>query len=478
MPISSPLKIYSSLSKEKTQFETLQQNKVAMYVCGITVYDYCHIGHARMLVAFDIIYRHLRHLGYEVDYVRNITDVDDKIFARAKENNEDYKELSQRFIDLMHEDEAALNIERPNQEPRATEYMQEIIELIRRLEDKGVAYQGDNGDVYFAIDKFSDYGKLSRRRPEELLVGSRIEAEQAKNNPLDFVLWKMAKEGEAFWESPWGNGRPGWHIECSAMSTSCLGDTLDIHGGGSDLMFPHHENEIAQSEAATHQTFANYWMHCGSVRVNQEKMSKSLNNFFTIRDVLKDYHSEVIRYFLSASHYRSPINYSLENLNLAKKELDKFYQALLPFESFLVSEGKISHPENSLEEGQLNVDLSEKFDQAMNDDFNSAQAIAVMFETQKLIGNTEESKKFLFAQQLKGFGQRLGFLYQKPSEYFQAVQANENVLSPEVIESLIEERIAARNNKNWARGDEIRDDLNAAGIILEDAGGKTTWKRK
>lgn len=458
------LSIYNSLSKEKSTFSPLNANKVSMYVCGITVYDYCHIGHARMLVAFDIIYRHLVYLGYHVNYVRNITDVDDKIFARAHENNEDYKVLSQRFIDCMHEDEKALNISAPNIEPRATEYMQEIIDLILVLEKKGVAYQGSNGDVYFAIDKFADYGKLSRRKPEELLVGARIEAEKAKLNPLDFVLWKMAKTGEAFWESPWGKGRPGWHIECSAMSTSCLGNSLDIHGGGSDLMFPHHENEIAQSEAATGEHFAKYWAHCGPVRVNKEKMSKSLNNFFTIRDVLKDFHPEVVRYFLSASHYRSPINYSIDNLNLAKKEIDKFYQAILSFENEL--DGELEKDES----------LQLKFDSAMNDDFNSAQAIAVMFELLKKVSSSDKNKKLALVKQLKSFGQRLGFLFVKPSEYFQGT-SSESEINAEAIEALIQERQQARKEKNWARGDEIRDVLLEKGIVLEDADGKTTWKR-
>ncbi len=458
------LSIYSSLSKEKSLFSPQIPGKVSMYVCGITVYDYCHIGHARMLVAFDMIYRHLCYLGYDVKYVRNITDVDDKIFARANESGEDYKSLSERFIQFMHEDERSLNIAKPVVEPRATQYMKDIIVLIQTLEQKGFAYQGSNGDVFFAIDKFREYGKLSRRKPEELLVGARIEAEQAKNNPLDFVLWKMAKAGEASWQSPWGDGRPGWHIECSAMSTSCLGDTLDIHGGGSDLMFPHHENEIAQSEAATGKQFAKVWMHCGAVRVNKEKMSKSLGNFFTIREVLKSYHPEVVRYFLSSSHYRSPINYSEDNLNLAKKELDRFYQALLPFEQEL---------EGSFEE---NTALRDKFDAAMNDDFNSAQAIAVMFELLKLLPTVQESDKLNLLRQLKSFGNRLGFLFCKPSDYFQAVVA-ESDLSAEQIEALIAERNQARADKNWARADEIRAVLQNANVVLEDAGGKTSWKR-
>lgn len=464
------LSIYNSLTKEKSIFTPLQANKVAMYVCGITVYDYCHIGHARMLVAFDIIYRHLLHLGYDVNYVRNITDVDDKIFARANENGEDYKSLSQRFIDCMHEDEIALNICPPKIEPRATEYMQEIIDLISVLEKKGVAYQGSNGDVYFAIDKFKEYGKLSRRKPEELLVGARIEAEKAKKNPLDFVLWKMAKQGEAFWQSPWGNGRPGWHIECSAMSTSCLGNSLDIHGGGSDLMFPHHENEIAQSEAATGEHFANYWMHCGPVRVNKEKMSKSLNNFFTIREVLKDYHPEVVRYFLSASHYRSPISYSTENLELAKKEVDKFYRI---FEKFDFCFENVSQSDK-----YSFTAFRTYFDEAMNDDFNTPRAISIMFNAYKQVAHEIDNvAKIQLLRLITEFGRRLGFFYLGYQDYFQTANEHSD-LSAEAIETFIQERQEARANKNWARGDEIRDLLLEKGIMLEDAGGKTTWKRK
>ena len=466
------LKIYDSMRREKSAFIPLQQNKVAMYVCGITVYDYCHIGHARMLVSFDLIYRHLMHLGFDVTYVRNITDVDDKIFARANERGEDYKILSERFIQTMHEDERALNILPPSQEPRATAYMKEIIALIQRLEARGCAYQGSNSDVYFAIDKFAEYGKLSKRKVEDLLVGHRIEAEKAKNNPLDFVLWKMAKAGEASWPSPWGEGRPGWHIECSAMSTSTLGDTLDIHGGGSDLMFPHHENEIAQSEAATGHMFARNWMHCGPVRVDEEKMSKSLNNFFTIREVLKEYHREVLRYFLSSSHYRSPINYSKSNLELAKKELDRFYQALLqqtPGSEVFVSDNKTRG-------------FEQKFDAAMNDDFNSAQAIAHMFELLKTLGvETDLQQKNNYILLLKHFGNRLGFLCENPRNYFQAVLAesdNADALSAAAIEQYIVERNAARTSKDWARADQIRAVLDKAGIVLEDSNGVTSWKRK
>ncbi len=466
------LKIYDSMRREKSAFVPLQENKVAMYVCGITVYDYCHVGHARLLATFDLIYRHLQHLGFDVTYVRNITDVDDKIFARARENGENYKALSERFIGFMHEDEASLNILPPGKEPRATGYMQEIINLIRRLEEKGCAYQGSNGDVYFAIDKFAEYGKLSKRKVEDLLVGHRIEAEKAKNNPLDFVLWKMAKAGEASWPSPWGEGRPGWHIECSAMSTSTLGDTLDIHGGGSDLIFPHHENEIAQSEAATGHVFANYWMHCGSVRVNEEKMSKSLNNFFTIREVLKEYHPEVLRFFLSSSHYRSPINYSEDNLQLARREVDKFYRLFEKFD-FCYEDSKSS------EQYKFNA-FRTYFNEAMDDDFNTPRAIAVMFNAHKqVMSEMDEQAKPQLMRLIVEFGRRLGFLYLNYHDYFQSALASEsNGLSPHEIEKLISERNEARAQKDWARADKVRATLDSAGIILEDSNGKTTWKRK
>lgn len=465
------LNIYSSMSKTKSPFKPMQEGKVAMYVCGITVYDFCHIGHAKLLVTFDVVYRHLLHLGYDVRYVRNITDIEDKIFARAKENGEDYKALSDRFIAHMHEDEESLNILKPTLEPRATGFIAEIIALIERLIENGCAYQADNGDVYFELDKFEQYGKLSRRKTEDLLVGDRIDVEKAKKNPLDFVLWKMAKPGEAMWASPWGDGRPGWHIECSAMSTSTLGDTLDIHGGATDLVFPHHENEIAQSEAATGKELANNWMHCGVVRVDKEKMSKSLGNFFTIRDVLKKYHREVIRYFLTASHYRSTINYSDDNLNLAKTELSRFYQGIRSLDLTRVLEP-------SVDISAALKDFDKRFDESMNDDFNTAKAIAVMFEVLKNISAaSDDDEKTILGQCLVRFGQRLGFLFENAEDFFKNAPGENNV-DAELIEQLIVERKEVRENKNWARADEIRDELDALGVLLEDLDGKTTWKLK
>lgn len=353
------LQIYNTLSKTKEVFTPLVGNQVRMYVCGMTVYDYCHLGHGRSMVAFDVITRWLRHRGYDLTYVRNITDIDDKIINRANENGEPFDVLTERMIAAMHEDEARLNILKPDQEPRATDHIAGMHAMIQTLIDKGYAYAPGNGDVYYRVGKFAGYGKLSRRRVEDLRIGARIEPGEAKEDPLDFVLWKGAKPGEPSWSSPWGEGRPGWHIECSVMSTCCLGDSFDIHGGGNDLEFPHHENEIAQSEAATGKPYAKSWLHCGMITINGEKMSKSLGNFFTIREVLEKYHPEVVRYLLIASHYRSPINYSEENLREAKAALDRFYNALKGL------------PEAAPAEA---AEYVERFAAAMDDDFNTAGA--------------------------------------------------------------------------------------------------------
>ncbi|MDX1369683.1 cysteine--tRNA ligase, partial [Pseudomonas sp.] len=359
------LSIYNTLTKSKDVFKPLLDNQVRLYVCGMTVYDFCHIGHARVMVAFDVVTRWLRHRGYEVTYVRNITDIDDKIIRRANDNGEPFEALVERMIAAMHEDEARLNVLRPDQEPRATEHIAGMHAMIQTLIDKGFAYAPGNGDVYYRVGKFVGYGKLSRKKIEDLKVGARIEVDEAKQDPLDFVLWKGVKPGEPSWPSPWGAGRPGWHIECSVMSTCCLGETFDIHGGGPDLVFPHHENEIAQSEAATGKLYANAWMHAGAVRVDGEKMSKSLGNFFTIREVLEKYHPEVVRYLLVSSHYRSPINYSEDSLKEAKGALERFYNALkgLP----------VAAPAG----GEAFV---ERFGAAMDDDFNTAEALAVLFD--------------------------------------------------------------------------------------------------
>lgn len=460
------LKIYNTLTAQKEVFQPIEANKVKMYVCGMTVYDYCHIGHARVLVSFDVITRYLRHIGYDVTYIRNITDVDDKIFARAAENGEAYDVLTQRFIDAMHEDEAALSVISPDQEPRATAHIQDIINMIQRLIANEHAYAADNGDVYYAIDKFKDYGKLSKRNTDELLAGARVDVEKHKRNPLDFVLWKAAKTGEASWESPWGAGRPGWHIECSAMSTCCLGDTFDIHGGGPDLKFPHHENEIAQSEGATGKKYVNYWMHAGAVRVNKEKMSKSLGNFFTIREVLEKYPAEVIRYFLVSSHYRSQVDYSEDNLVEANATLDRLYQSLRGLSG------------SDFSSKELEQSYVARFTAAMDDDFNTPEALAVMFD---LVRELNVARKdgietiAKLATTLKTLGEALGILQLDPEAYFKG-ESSEGLSNAE-IDQLVQDRTDARTHKNWAESDRIRDLLLDQGITLDDSKEGTSWRR-
>ncbi len=387
------LAIYNSLSRRKEPLEPIEPGLVKLYVCGMTVYDYCHLGHARVMVVFDTVVRHLRHAGYRVMYVRNITDIDDKIIKRAQDNGELTTALTQRFIDAMHEDEDALKVLRPDFEPRATQSIGEMIAMIETLIERGYAYVGTNGDVYYAVQKFASYGRLSGKNPDELRAGERVAVEEAKRDPLDFVLWKMAKPGEPSWESPWGLGRPGWHIECSTMSTGCLGAHFDIHGGGMDLQFPHHENEIAQSEGATGQPFVNVWMHNGFVRVNEEKMSKSLGNFFTVREVLRRYRSETVRFFILNSHYRSPLNYSDESLDEADAALTRLYTALRGV------------PPGSA--GASDPRFRQHFDGAMTDDFNTAEAIAVLFDLAREINKRRESDPEQ-AGQLAGLLRELG----------------------------------------------------------------------
>jgi len=460
------LMIYNTLTRSKEIFTPLEPGKIRMYVCGITVYDYCHLGHGRMLLAFDVITRYLRARGYDVTYVRNITDIDDKILRRAAENGEPYNALTARFIDIMHEDERRLDVLPPSIEPRATQHIGDIISLVERLIAKGFAYRADNGDVYYAVDQFSDYGKLSGKKPEELLAGARIEIDEAKRDPRDFALWKAAKPNEeAVWNSPWGPGRPGWHIECSAMSTSCLGDTFDIHGGGGDLQFPHHENEIAQSEAATGKHYANYWIHNGAVRVDGEKMSKSLNNFFTIREILDKYDAEVVRYLLISSHYRSEIDYSQESLQEARNGLDRFYNALKDHADVApASQDELTRSS-----------FYDRFILAMDDDFNTREALSAMYDlVRDLNSEADATAKRNLASQLKALGQILGILRRNPHEYLQAGVA----LSSEQIEALIAERLQARTDKNFVRSDEIRDELKAKGVVLEDSKGGTTWRRE
>ncbi|PPI83110.1 cysteine--tRNA ligase [Marinobacter maroccanus] len=460
------IRIYNTLTQQKEEFRPIEPGKVRMYVCGMTVYDYCHLGHARVLVAFDVITRYLRHRGYEVNYVRNITDIDDKILRRADENGEPYSELTDRMIKAMHEDEARLGVLSPDEEPRATAYIDEIIAMIHKLIASGHAYAADNGDVYFAVDSFDDYGKLSKKKLEDLLAGARVDVQEAKRSPADFALWKAAKAGEVSWPSPWGDGRPGWHIECSAMSTCCLGDTFDIHGGGPDLLFPHHENEIAQSECATGHTFVNTWMHAGAIRVNKEKMSKSLGNFFTIREIMEKYPAEVVRYFLVSSHYRSQVDYSEENLAEAGRTLTRLYHALRG----IVPAKAADVPES---------EHDQRFAEAMDDDFNTAGAIAVLHAVANEInqhrrdGREEDAKRS--AAILVRLGGVLGLLQQDPEAFFQADTGGE--LSAEDIEALIQARADARKAKDFAEADRIRDELLEKGIILDDSREGTTWRK-
>jgi cysteinyl-tRNA synthetase len=453
------LQIFNTETGSKEIFKSIDENKVGIYVCGMTVYDFCHIGHARVMVVFDTIVRHLRNLGYEVNYVRNITDIDDRIINRALENKEDIQTLTARFIDAMHEDEKALNVLCPDEEPRATDNIQEIEVMITKLVDKGHAYQADNGDVYFSVKSANEYGRLSGKNVDELDAGARVEINVAKKDPLDFVLWKSAKANEPAWNSAWGNGRPGWHIECSAMATKCLGNHFDIHGGGMDLTFPHHENEIVQSECATGEKFVNTWIHCGFVRIDDEKMSKSLGNFFTIGEVIKKYHPEVIRYFLLASHYRSPVNYSTENLDLAKASISRLYSALelvKPREECI---------ENSIFEKQFIV--------AMNDDFNTPQALSVLFELAKEVNKTNSKG---LATLLKKLANQIGLLEQEATIFFKSQPSNSKFTEHKIL-SLIAERAEARKNKKFSRSDEIRDELLKNKIELLDSSEGTSWRR-
>ncbi|MDH5546965.1 MAG: cysteine--tRNA ligase [Gammaproteobacteria bacterium] len=463
------LQIYNSLTREKEEFKPIDPANVRMYVCGMTVYDFCHIGHARVLVVFDVVYRYLKHVfgDQHVTYIRNITDIDDKIIQRANQNGEPFSALTERFIEEMNRDADGLGVLRPDQEPQATGHMPQILEMIEALISNGHAYAAKNGDVYYDVSKFENYGKLSGRNLEEDRAGARVEVDEAKDDAMDFVLWKAAKPGEPNWESPWGQGRPGWHIECSAMSTHCLGNNFDIHGGGMDLKFPHHENEIAQSEAATGEHFANLWMHNGHVMVDNEKMSKSLDNFFTVREVLKHYPAEVIRYFILTSHYRSPLNYSQTNLDNARAALERFYGALRGTEE------------------SASVDAGEygnRFHRALQDDFNTPEALSVLFdvvrELNRAKGDGDQSQIAFFAGVLRQLAGFLGLLQTNPEVFFkQTTPVQEGGLSDEDVEALIQQRLTARSEKNWAEADRIRDELKEAGIVLEDAAGQTTWRR-
>lgn len=455
----SQLQFYNSLSRQKEVFRPITAGKVGMYVCGMTVYDYCHIGHARVLVVFDTIARHLRALGYQLNYVRNITDIDDKIIQRAQENGEAFDALTQRFIDAMHEDERALACLLPDSEPRATAVVPEMVTMIEALIAKGHAYVGARGDVYFAINTFPDYGKLANQKLADLRAGERIEINSDKRDPLDFVLWKSAKAGEPSWDSPWGQGRPGWHIECSVMAKMNLGAQFDIHGGGMDLKFPHHECEIAQSESACGHKHVNYWIHNGFVQIDNEKMSKSLGNFFTVRDVLAQFDGEVIRYFVLASHYRGPLNYSDSALKEAKKALTRLYTAL----------------ENvSTTAGELLPESVDAFDSAMNDDFNTPKALSVLFDLARRVNKANADEQTNLAYTLKTLGERLGLLQQEPSDFLQG--DNSSAYDADKIEALLQERTLAKDNKDYAKADAIRDDLAANGISIKDSAEGTTWR--
>jgi cysteinyl-tRNA synthetase len=457
------LKIYNSLAKCKQNFVPLTTNKVKLYVCGMTVYDYCHLGHARVMVVFDMIVRWFRDSGYEVTYVRNITDIDDKIIKRAQENQEPIEALTDRFIRAMDEDSSALGVLPPSFEPRATQYIESMISMIQILIEKDFAYAAPNGDVYYAVDKFPDYGKLSGKVAADLNAGERVAVNPHKRNPLDFVLWKAVKANEPCWPAPWGEGRPGWHIECSAMCENYLGEHFDIHGGGQDLQFPHHENEIAQSEAAHDTPFVNYWMHNGFVRVDNEKMSKSLGNFFTVREILASYQPEVVRFFILRAHYRSPLNYSDSHLEDAKHALDRLYTAL---------KGNVVTIKPKLDWSNI---YAKRFMGAMNDDFNTPEAIAVLFDL-----DNETNKKSLKqgANLLKELGGILGLLQQDPQQYFQGdTSLGDSVYTSEQIENLIQERVTARKEGDYTKADQIRKDLFNAGVVLEDNSQGTGWRR-
>jgi cysteinyl-tRNA synthetase len=472
------LKIYNTLARRKQDFVPIEPGRVRMYVCGMTVYDYCHLGHARMMLVFDLVQRWLRASGFAVTYVRNITDVDDKIIRRALESDETIGDLTRRFIGYMDEDAAALGIEKPDHEPRATQFIGSMLDMIRVLQEKGLAYQSASGDINYSVRKFPRYGKLSGKTLDELRAGERVETDPSKHDPLDFVLWKRAKEGEPAWASPWGEGRPGWHIECSAMSGELLGAHFDIHGGGQDLQFPHHENEIAQSEGAHGDVFVNYWMHNGFVRVDEEKMSKSIGNFFTIREVLKQYDGEVVRFFILRAHYRSPLNYSDQNLDDAKHALTRLYTAL-----------KLAPPSG----GAIDWDdpYAARFRAAMDDDFNTPEAVAVLFDLANEVNRSADERK---AGLLRALGGVLGLLQSDAMEFLQrprdaggavthttrgALTGQGSALAgtADRIAALIEERAAAKRGRNYAEADRIRKDLLDAGIVLEDTPQGTIWRR-
>ncbi|WP_374573162.1 cysteine--tRNA ligase [Acinetobacter sp.] len=469
-----PFVLYNSEQRKKVEFVPRVDGHIDMYVCGMTVYDYCHIGHARVMVAFDYIIRFLRSQGWNVKYVRNITDIDDKIIARANENGESITALTDRFIKAMNEDAENLGCLHPDEAPRATDYIDQMQSMIGNLVNKGTAYPSANGDVYFQVEKFAKYGRLSGRKLEDMQAGAseRVDVEVEKKHPFDFVLWKHAKENEPSWASPWGNGRPGWHIECSAMSTCCLGNHFDIHGGGSDLMFPHHENEIAQSEASTDEQYVNYWMHVGFINVDGEKMSKSLGNFFTIRDVMEKFHPEVIRYFIVSSHYRSPVNFSDVALKEAKSALSRFYHSFKAYQK--------AYGERTVE--TLDAALTERFNAAMRDDFNTAEALAVLFEVNKELNRAvkegQAEQAAVYYSTLRHLTNILGLAQHNVEDFLKSDIGQEALtLSEAEIEGLIQQRVDAKKAKEFAKADEIRQSLLDQGVVLEDTRQGTVWRR-
>jgi cysteinyl-tRNA synthetase len=484
------LRVYNTMTKKKEEFVPLQKGKIGMYACGVTVYDLCHIGHARSAVVFDVIYRYLQYKGYEVTYVRNFTDVDDKIIKRAQEEGVSTDEIASRYIEEFYADMGALGLKEPTIEPKATEHIDAMIELVQRLIKKDHAYEVE-GDVYFAVESFSEYGKLSKRTLEEMQAGARVEVDEKKRNPLDFALWKATKPGEPSWESPWGKGRPGWHIECSAMSQKYLGDTLDIHGGGKDLIFPHHENEIAQAEGATGNPFVRYWLHNGFVNIDKEKMSKSLGNFLTIKEILKEYHPEVVRLFLLSRHYRSPIDFSTEGMEETRRNLERFYQTLAGIDEVIAQEKAGESVPEGLSPKEMAAyrraeEFTAQFEEAMDDDFNTAVAIAALFELShdlnRLLQNPTPHAVQVLLKGREAFavaGEVLGIFQEDPRAFLETARerkAEKLTLTQGEIEKLITERNEARKNKNWTRADEIRDQFASQGIILEDGPQGTTWR--
>ncbi|HNZ09949.1 MAG TPA: cysteine--tRNA ligase [Smithellaceae bacterium] len=486
-----PQKLFNTKTRKKEILQPVKESAIGMYVCGITAYDVCHVGHARAAVVFDVVFRHLKARGYNVTYVKNFTDIDDKIIDRANKEGVDIYRITERYIKLHDEDMAALNVLTPTVTPRATAHMSDMIDLIAILEGKGIAYAVD-GDVFFAVDNYPAYGGLSGRHLDEMMAGARVDVNDKKRNPLDFVLWKKSKEGEPFWESPWGKGRPGWHIECSAMSRKYLGETFDIHGGGEDLVFPHHENEIAQSQAATGKPLANYWMHNGFVKINAEKMSKSLGNISPIRDIIQHYHPEVLRLFILQSHYRSPVDYSDTAMKETRTALIRCYSALqLMKETKDKLDSRSGDSLLSDQSGYVNKleELKDQFNEALDDDFNTAQALGYVFETARLINNInavekkmETGAKKIILDTATGvfshFGNVLGIFQHDPEVFFLAdrvIEAGKRGLDVSRIELMITERQKARADKDWSRADDIRRDLASQGVILKDSADHTTW---